>query len=65
MPIPLEESDPELSKLFIEHINSSNNTVIDLSRPSRARPITSIHIGRNDKCYCGSGKKYKKCCGSL
>ena len=18
--------------------------------------------GRNDKCYCGSGKKYKKCC---
>lgn len=19
-------------------------------------------IGRNDKCYCGSGKKYKKCC---
>ncbi len=21
-------------------------------------------IGRNDPCYCGSGKKYKKCCGS-
>jgi SEC-C motif domain protein len=21
-------------------------------------------IGRNDLCYCGSGKKYKKCCGS-
>lgn len=20
------------------------------------------HIGRNDKCPCGSGKKYKKCC---
>jgi hypothetical protein len=19
-------------------------------------------IGRNDKCYCGSGLKYKKCC---
>ncbi len=19
--------------------------------------------GRNDPCYCGSGKKYKKCCG--
>ena len=19
-------------------------------------------LGRNDKCYCGSGKKYKKCC---
>ena len=22
-------------------------------------------IGRNDKCYCESGLKYKKCCGSL
>ena len=22
-------------------------------------------IGRNDPCYCGSGKKYKKCCGSI
>ncbi len=20
-------------------------------------------IGRNDPCRCGSGKKYKKCCG--
>ena len=20
-------------------------------------------IGRNDPCKCGSGKKYKKCCG--
>ncbi len=20
-------------------------------------------VGRNDKCPCGSGKKYKKCCG--
>lgn len=23
---------------------------------------TQIDIGRNDLCYCGSGKKYKKCC---
>ena len=21
------------------------------------------HIGRNDLCFCGSGKKYKRCCG--
>ena len=20
-------------------------------------------VGRNDECPCGSGKKYKKCCG--
>ena len=23
----------------------------------------SDKIGRNDPCPCGSGKKYKKCCG--
>ena len=20
-------------------------------------------VGRNDPCFCGSGKKFKKCCG--
>jgi len=22
-------------------------------------------IGRNEPCFCGSGKKYKHCCGAL
>ncbi len=26
---------------------------------------TEIKVGRNDPCPCGSGKKYKKCCGRL
>ena len=25
--------------------------------------IAEKKIGRNDPCPCGSGKKYKKCCG--
>ncbi len=25
---------------------------------------TTQKIGRNDPCPCGSGKKYKKCCGA-
>ena len=28
-----------------------------------ARPAATPHVGRNDPCPCGSGKKYKKCCG--
>ena len=24
---------------------------------------TGPEVGRNDPCPCGSGKKYKKCCG--
>jgi len=26
--------------------------------------ITGDKVGRNDPCPCGSGKKYKKCCGA-
>src|SRR5438046_6175709 len=26
--------------------------------------LTMAKIGRNDPCACGSGKKYKRCCGS-
>jgi len=33
---------------------------------SKIRPATNTpepKIGRNDPCHCGSGAKYKKCCG--
>lgn len=29
-----------------------------------APPVSSRKIGRNDPCPCGSGRKYKKCCGA-
>ena len=31
--------------------------------PSVSTPEIVKKIGRNDPCSCGSGKKYKKCCG--
>jgi preprotein translocase subunit SecA len=34
------------------------------SEPVQKKPVkNSDSIGRNDPCPCGSGKKYKKCCG--
>ncbi len=30
----------------------------------RGTRIVNTKVGRNDPCPCGSGKKYKKCCGS-
>ena len=34
--------------------------------PSANKPIVrKDKVGRNDPCPCGSGKKYKKCCGSV
>ncbi len=30
----------------------------------KAPPRQVAKVGRNDPCPCGSGKKYKKCCGT-
>ncbi|MEA2780521.1 MAG: hypothetical protein QOK29_2065 [Rhodospirillaceae bacterium] len=32
--------------------------------PQPSIPVRSNKIGRNDPCPCGSGRKYKKCCGA-
>jgi len=50
------------------------NAILDLMRPVQVsrlkrparhpRPAQSTKIGRNEPCPCGSGKKYKRCCGS-
>ena len=32
-------------------------------KPAKKKPIKKQKIGRNDPCPCGSGKKYKQCCG--
>lgn len=29
----------------------------------KRKPTKVIKVGRNDPCPCGSGKKYKRCCG--
>lgn len=35
-----------------------------IDRPQPLQPARREHkVGRNDPCPCGSGKKYKKCCG--
>ena len=34
------------------------------SEPTKREPVRKqVDIGRNDLCPCGSGKKYKNCCG--
>ncbi len=39
-------------------VNEATDTMV------KAEPVrASVKVGRNDPCPCGSGKKYKKCCG--
>ena len=40
-------------------IVSEAAAAMEKARPVRAGP----KVGRNDPCPCGSGKKYKHCCG--
>src|SRR5690606_29865155 len=41
--------------------------MMDMSREVGSEPFNQqrrvTKIGRNEPCPCGSGKKYKKCCG--
>lgn len=61
----------ELCDVFIEAPNRRRGGWIDKLRTRGRRrdlpvPLGAVaerHIGRNDPCACGSGRKYKKCCG--
>jgi uncharacterized protein len=59
---------------FFRHIDSKMRAMADLLErglpaalimdPHRGRrDVATGRVGRNDPCPCGSGRKYKKCCG--
>ena len=50
---------PEATK----RIEVAKPTSENLGGSAVRKPVTSKKVGRNDPCPCGSGKKYKKCCG--
>ena len=43
-------------------VANSRQNIAPTQRPSPVR--AQKKVGRNDPCPCGSGKKYKKCCGA-
>ncbi|HEY3294878.1 MAG TPA: preprotein translocase subunit SecA [bacterium] len=54
-PVQADGGDPDLAPL------ESAASPAGKTQPVRVAP----HVGRNDPCPCGSGKKYKKCHGAL
>ena len=66
-----EVGEKELQKLLVEINSFINNTRLWRLKGYTLNELNSDYnntstpkIGRNDPCNCGSGKKYKKCCGS-
>jgi preprotein translocase subunit SecA len=57
-----EEGMRELAAERDQEMQLSHGDGMDDSRP---KPVKrqAAKVGRNDPCPCGSGKKYKKCCG--
>ena len=46
-----------------ENVRKAFLAELDAVAAELAAQKKSAKVGRNDPCPCGSGKKYKKCCG--
>ena len=46
-----------------KEVSKTKNTNEGGKEPAKRKPKRSQKIGRNDPCPCGSGRKYKVCCG--
>ena len=48
----------------IERKDNTKNTITNDGKDhKKIQARNTKKIGRNDPCPCGSGKKYKQCCG--
>jgi uncharacterized protein len=56
LPLAVETLQAHGERLWKERVEDMRKGVLDLN-------TKKIKIGRNEPCPCGSGKKYKKCCG--
>jgi preprotein translocase subunit SecA len=58
-------SHPEASGLAESHEQQERAANTPVGGPSKPTTVRrgQPKVGRNDPCPCGSGKKYKKCCG--
>lgn len=62
-----EDTVKYLFKAQVQNIPQRHQVVQRVSESQentgRKEPVRNQKVGRNDPCPCGSGKKYKKCCG--
>ena len=71
MPQQLQSAEQQISRENVAATGNSGSVLIEesggeikLNLPKRRPPSFDIdQLGRNAPCPCGSGKKYKQCCG--
>ncbi len=57
------EAERSLGQLVYQHAPVEALQPATESAPKRQPRRVTAKVGRNDPCPCGSGKKFKKCCG--
>ncbi|MCA9846157.1 MAG: SEC-C domain-containing protein, partial [Dehalococcoidia bacterium] len=62
VPAITQSSAPSIAQLTP---NRGETTTATRAAARSAGPAVSQKVGRNEPCYCGSGKKYKKCHGAV
>ena len=61
---PLAEPEPAPQLQDVEFIHGEVEAPAAEAKKKKPQPIRAQpSVGRNEPCPCGSGKKYKKCCG--
>lgn len=55
---------PESSDRAIRLTRAEIDEIVEFARQGGILPSESEQVGRNDPCPCGSGRKYKRCCGA-
>jgi uncharacterized protein YecA (UPF0149 family) len=48
---------------FLDFVKDADPEALERFMPTEPVRRAQPKVGRNDPCPCGSGKKYKKCCG--
>ena len=56
-----QDPDPETLADWLDGLVNFEGEGLHQQTPAKAFPGTKV--GRNETCPCGSGKKFKKCCG--
>ncbi len=60
----VEAADAQLRKDVIEkYRRASGAAETDSAKQTQSGPPAPLNIARNAPCPCGSGEKYKRCCG--
>ncbi len=47
----------------LQNAKASHGDEVDAAEAKKKPVVNGETVGRNDPCPCGSGKKYKNCCG--